>query len=355
MRANLALPVILPWPRAISSGNWYWPHNSLVIQSQSIWTSWRMPNWSGPIPEPVTSVRLPHSAPAPNASCMLQALLQAPLELFLGGESVVPRGGHAGHRRAGEVVVPPALDDGVERVRRPSRRRFRPSSALLLKTEDFDRQDRHRLVAEHALVGLDLAGEAGVPDHVGQAEILQPGRRRRRQRRLDRIDQRVEQRRRRPVRIARMDVEVEVDGERPHRRRAERLGLGGLRFLRQEQRRLLGRRDVAPVAQPPLAGDERRRRGDAGEQRRIDRLARDHVVTARAAAASAARVSAARISGAMSARAERMNERSGIAAGGTDTRAKKRAWPRHGKARARPRCGSTRRAGRMPPYSWIAA
>src|SRR5579871_5902165 len=131
MRANLALPVILPWPRAISSGNWYWPHNSLVVQSQSIWTSWRMPNWSGPIPEPVTSVRLPHSAPAPKASCMLILLplecREAPLQLFLGGESVVPGRGGLRHGRAREMVVPPALDErgGVvgRRLRRKRRRR----------------------------------------------------------------------------------------------------------------------------------------------------------------------------------------------------------------------------------------
>src|SRR5205823_3029202 len=115
MRANLALPMILPWPRAMSTGNWNWPQSSLVLQSQSICTSCRMPNWSGPMPDPVTSVRLPHSAPAPNASCMLQYLLQAPLQFFLGGKSVVPDGCHLRHRRAGEVVLPPALDDGFER------------------------------------------------------------------------------------------------------------------------------------------------------------------------------------------------------------------------------------------------
>src|SRR5579872_1203574 len=120
MRANLALPVILPWPRAISTGNWNWPQSSLVCQSQSICTSCRMPNWSGPIPEPVTSVRLPHSAPAPNASCISVVLLdegfEAPLQLFLGGESVVPGGGGLSHRRAGEMVFPPALNERITRV-----------------------------------------------------------------------------------------------------------------------------------------------------------------------------------------------------------------------------------------------
>src|SRR5437773_6769085 len=115
MRANFALPLILPWPRAISTGNWNWPHNSFVCQSQSICTSCRMPNWSGPMPDPVTSVRLPHSAPAPNASCMSEHSLgevnKPPLQLFLGGESVVPGLRHLGDRRARKVVLPPALDD----------------------------------------------------------------------------------------------------------------------------------------------------------------------------------------------------------------------------------------------------
>src|ERR1700676_2531517 len=119
MRANLALPTILPWPRAISTGNWNWPHNSLVVQSQSICTSCRMANWSGLMPDPVTSVRLPHSAPAPNASCISEAspneINEPPLQLFLGGESVVPGLRHLGHRRAGKVIGPPALDGVFER------------------------------------------------------------------------------------------------------------------------------------------------------------------------------------------------------------------------------------------------
>src|SRR5260370_21982767 len=80
-----------------------------------------MPNWSGPMPDPVTSVRLPHSAPAPNASCMSEhsqsEVDEAPLQLFLGGETVVPGLRHLGHRRAGEMILPPALDQIVERLR----------------------------------------------------------------------------------------------------------------------------------------------------------------------------------------------------------------------------------------------
>ena len=44
----------------------------------------------GPIPEPVTSLRLPHNAPAPNASCMSNPFLKEPLQRFLGGKGVVP-------------------------------------------------------------------------------------------------------------------------------------------------------------------------------------------------------------------------------------------------------------------------
>src|SRR6266851_2721670 len=108
MRANLALPVILPWPRAISTGNWNWPHNSLVVQSQSICTSCRMPNWSGPMPDPVTSVRFPRSA----------------------------GGGGLFHGSA-------------------------PAKQRILKADDFDGDDRDRLVAQHPLIGLYLAGDVG--------------------------------------------------------------------------------------------------------------------------------------------------------------------------------------------------
>src|ERR1051325_1511152 len=96
-----------------------------------------MPNWSGPMPEPVTSVRLPHSAPAPNASCMYLTPLrragasppgwrvspalhvgETPLQFFLGGEDVVPDLRHLSHRRTREMIFPPTLDQLLERRRR---------------------------------------------------------------------------------------------------------------------------------------------------------------------------------------------------------------------------------------------
>src|ERR1700686_697219 len=117
----------------MSTGNWNWPHNSLVVQSKSICTSDNMPNWSGPMPEPITSVRLPHSAPAPNASCMSEdspkLVNKAPLQLFLGGESVVPGLRHLGHRRSGKMIGPPALDDVLERLRRSGGAGGRPRNA----------------------------------------------------------------------------------------------------------------------------------------------------------------------------------------------------------------------------------
>src|SRR5690348_6767420 len=70
------------------------------------------------MPEPVASVRVPHRAPAPKASCMSAPFLQSLLQFFLGGERVVPDLGHPGHRRTREMFVPPTLDDLVERVRR---------------------------------------------------------------------------------------------------------------------------------------------------------------------------------------------------------------------------------------------
>src|SRR5215203_806156 len=129
MRANLALPVILPWPRAMSTGNWNWPHNSRVVQSHSICTSWRMPNWSGPMPDPVTSVRVPHSAPAPNASCMSVSSVdeggEPPLQIFLGGEGVVPGLRHLRDRGPGKMIGPPALDGVGDRAGRCGVERWR--------------------------------------------------------------------------------------------------------------------------------------------------------------------------------------------------------------------------------------
>src|SRR6266851_9839505 len=297
MRANFALPLILPWPRAISTGNWNWPHNSLVCQSHSICTSWRMPNWSGPIPDPVTSVRLPHSAPAPNASCMSENSLQAPLQLFLGGKSVVPGRRHLGHRRSGKMIGPPALHDVIERSRR-GRDARRPRNArggglfhgqLLLEAEDLDRDDRDRLVAEHPLIGFDFTGDVGVLHCRRQADVLQPGSRQWRERRLDAIDQRIEHGRRRHIRVARMRVHIELDDERPYRRRAERRHRCELRLLAHEQRRLLCGSEAAPVTQSSRCRDEIGRSCDEREQRGIDRLARDH----NAAASSAESVAVA--------------------------------------------------------------
>jgi hypothetical protein len=48
------------------------------------------------------------------------------------------------------------------------------------------------------------------------------------------------------------------------------------RFWALEQGRLLGRRDVAPMAQPALGGDKSGGALNQLEQRGVDRLAGDH-------------------------------------------------------------------------------
>src|SRR5439155_18887424 len=94
------------------------------------------PNWRGPIPEPATSVRSPHTAPEPKLNCMSYTPSQKPLQ---------------------------------RRLRGPARRY--PARAVLeawSDAQDLDRNDRNRLVPEHALVGFDLSGDIGVLHHRGQ-------------------------------------------------------------------------------------------------------------------------------------------------------------------------------------------
>src|SRR6266571_6032856 len=93
---------------------------------------------------------------------------------------------------------------------------------LLLEAEDFDGDDRDRLIAEYPLIVFDFAGDVGVLDRRRQTEVLQPSGGQRRERLLDAIDQRIENRRRRHIRVARMRIHIELDDERPYRWRAER-------------------------------------------------------------------------------------------------------------------------------------
>src|SRR5207244_2788863 len=93
-------------------------------------------------------------------------------------------------------------------------------------------------------------------------------------------------------------------------RGAERLDRRGFALLGHEQGGLLGRREIAPMAQPPLGGDEPGRAGDPIEQRGVDRLAGDHSPKTLRAAASRP----ARISGLISARRERRGSPHPIAA-----------------------------------------
>src|SRR6266478_2673193 len=121
-----------------------------------------MPNWSGPIPDPVTSVRSAHQRSTMSSSDP----------------------GAVGASGGGAVTA--AAVSSMDQ--------------LLLEAEDFDGDDRDRLVAEHPLIGFDFAGDVGVLDRRRQAEVLQPGGRQWRERLLDAIDQRIENRRRRHIR-----------------------------------------------------------------------------------------------------------------------------------------------------------
>jgi len=107
-----------------------------------------------------------------------------------------------------------------------SRSRGLIAKARRSEAEDFDRDDRDRLIAEDALLGLDLAGDHRVLDHRRQPEILHAGRRHRGERGFDGVDQRVEDRRGRQMRVARMGIEIELDGEA-----LNRTGFPGGRFV----------------------------------------------------------------------------------------------------------------------------
>src|SRR3974377_571494 len=82
------------------------------------------PNGGGPIPEPVTSVRSPQTAPEPKLNCIsdtpfqnsVLGLNQEPLQNLFGGMGDIPSLGIAGDCRAREMVVPPAFDQLVDRT-----------------------------------------------------------------------------------------------------------------------------------------------------------------------------------------------------------------------------------------------
>src|SRR5258708_444025 len=72
--------------------------------------SWSTPNCRGPMPEPVTSVRSPHTAPEPKLNCMSNTPFQELLQPFLADMSDIPRLRITGDCRAREMVGPPAFD-----------------------------------------------------------------------------------------------------------------------------------------------------------------------------------------------------------------------------------------------------
>src|SRR5215472_1047951 len=75
------------------------------------------PNWRGPIPEPVTSVRSPQTAPEPKLNCISDTPLQQPLKLLLSGMGDIPGLRIAGDCRSRKMIGPPALNQVLDRSR----------------------------------------------------------------------------------------------------------------------------------------------------------------------------------------------------------------------------------------------
>src|SRR5438270_6458642 len=72
------------------------------------------------MPDPITSVRSPHSAPEPKLNCMLFTPLQQPLQPLFGGVGDIPGLRVAGDRRARKMVGPPTFNQLLDRRRRGS-------------------------------------------------------------------------------------------------------------------------------------------------------------------------------------------------------------------------------------------
>src|SRR5437016_10005009 len=103
------------------------------------------PNWRGPIPVPVTSVRSPHTAPEPKLNCMSYTPAQKPL--------------------------------GTLWWRGPSSPRREAVSEAWSDAQDLNRKDCDSLVPEDALIGLDLPGDVSVLHHRRQPQVLNPSHR----------------------------------------------------------------------------------------------------------------------------------------------------------------------------------
>src|SRR5689334_14060383 len=82
--------------------------------------SCRTPNWRGPMPDPITSVRSPHIAPEPKLTCMLFTPLQSPRHALLDGVGDITSRGVASDCRAREMVCPPTFNQFLDRRRRGS-------------------------------------------------------------------------------------------------------------------------------------------------------------------------------------------------------------------------------------------
>src|ERR1700760_4313696 len=130
------------------------------------------PNCRGPIPEPFTSVRSPHTAPEPKLNCMPLTPFQEALPTLLRRMRDIP-GRVAGDRRAGKVIVPPRLDQLLDRRMRGNgfdgfvflghchSMKLTGPPATPSDAEYFNGYNGYSLIPEHALVSLDLARDVG--------------------------------------------------------------------------------------------------------------------------------------------------------------------------------------------------
>ena len=184
------------------------------------------------------------------------------------------------------------------------------------KRQYLQRNPQQAVAVEIAGVFQNRAVDAAMRDEA--AERLAVVRHRRRQQRgVQRVHDRVERARGNGVSVAGVDVDEEIDAQRGLARQRLALIVRLLAMLADEQRGALRFRHVGPEFQTPRHRDEfrlaidRRREHDAfqqGDQRRHDRFTRDiHVSNPSLTASFKARA----ISSCMSSSAERMKLRSG--------------------------------------------
>src|SRR5437868_10936635 len=148
------------------------------------------------MPDPITSVRSPHTAPEPKLNCMSFTPRQELLQHLFGSVGDIPGLRVAGDCRAREMVGPPTFNQQLDRRgrsalvgaviflghwsllrRRRIERKHRASmlnkcpplvSRRLLEAQNFDGHDRDGLITEYALICLKLARHIVVLHHLTQ-------------------------------------------------------------------------------------------------------------------------------------------------------------------------------------------